>query len=77
MSVNLPLAGLKGAIHRERGQDAIESALTLMMFMVLVMGIVDVAWAFFTHQTIQPAATEGVRPGAWDPGGLAKIVKLC
>ena len=43
------------------GQGAVEFALSLGMFMLLVMGIIDISRAFFVQETVQQAASDGAR----------------
>jgi Flp pilus assembly protein TadG len=48
---------------RQRGVAAVELALILPIFLVLVMGTIDWGWYFFVHQRVVNAAREGARAG--------------
>lgn len=47
-----------------QGQGAVEFALLLGLIMLLAMGIVDFARAFFVQETLQQAASDGARRAA-------------
>ncbi|HRT60877.1 MAG TPA: pilus assembly protein [Syntrophales bacterium] len=44
-----------------RGTTAVEYALVIPMFVLMVFAIIDFGWYFFTQHTIQYATREGVR----------------
>jgi Flp pilus assembly protein TadG len=52
----------QGRIGRmNRGNTAVEFALTLPVFMLLIVGIVEFGWLFFMQHTLQHATREGTR----------------
>ena len=64
--------GLSG--RTDRGASAVEFALTLPIFVILVIGIIEFGWYFFVQHTIQYATREGMRLALVgrtlpDPGG--------
>jgi len=46
---------------REKGATVIEFALAVPIFIILIIGIIDFGWYFFTQHTIQYATREGAR----------------
>ena len=46
---------------RNRGNTAVEFALTLPIFIILFIGIIEFGWYFFVQHTIQYATREGMR----------------
>jgi Flp pilus assembly protein TadG len=48
---------------RERGSVMVETALILMVFLSMLIGIVDFGQFLFIHQTLTERAREGVRYG--------------
>ena len=52
-----PIRRLKG----EEGQDIVEFALVLPILMVLLFGIIDFGWIFFSTAMVGNAAREGAR----------------
>ncbi|HQP25984.1 MAG TPA: pilus assembly protein, partial [Smithellaceae bacterium] len=46
---------------RSRGASAVEFALIMPLFFLLLFGIVDFGWYFFNQHTIQYATREGAR----------------
>ena len=44
-----------------RGSSAVEFALTLPIFFLLVIGIIEFGWYFFVQHTLQYATREGMR----------------
>jgi len=64
--------GLSG--RTDRGASAVEFALTLPIFIILFIGIIEFGWYFFVQHTIQYATREGMRLALVgrtlpDPGG--------
>jgi Flp pilus assembly protein TadG len=53
--------------HREGGTAAVEFALVIPLFTVLVMGAVDYGYYFFSDQVVTNAAREGARAGTLVP----------
>jgi len=51
--------GLSG--RTDRGASAVEFALTLPIFIILFIGIIEFGWYFFVQHTIQYATREGMR----------------
>jgi len=49
------------ASRRSRGASAVEFALIMPLFFLLLFGIVDFGWYFFNQHTIQYATREGTR----------------
>ena len=53
---------LRGRYGRvERGGTMVEFALTLPVFIILVVGIIEFGWYFFVQHTLQYATREGMR----------------
>ena len=52
---------LSGYPGRSPGQGLIEFALVLPVFLTILFGIIEFAWAIFGYSTIQSAANEAVR----------------
>ncbi len=63
----LALTGLPHPARDESGQSLAEFALVLVIFMLIVLGIVDLSRAVFAHNTIANAAREGARYAATHP----------
>lgn len=60
--------------RRDRGSTAVEFALTLPIFIILFIGIIEFGWYFFVQHTLQYATREGMRLALVgrtlnDPGG--------
>ncbi len=53
--------------HSRRGANAIEFALTLPVFVALVMAIFEFSWMFFMRSTVIHAVRDGCRAGAVIP----------
>jgi Flp pilus assembly protein TadG len=61
----------------ERGQDLVEYALLLPIFLLLVMAIVDLGRATYYYSAIHNSAREGARYGVIhpdDPAGIETVV---
>src|SRR3979409_1434614 len=50
---------------RERGQSLVEFAISSLVLILLLMGLLDLSRAFYYAVNIQGAAREGARHGAW------------
>ncbi|MBA2319755.1 MAG: pilus assembly protein [Deltaproteobacteria bacterium] len=50
-----------------RGSNAIEFALTLPIFVILLSGMIDFSWYFFTGWRVSSAVREGVRVASLTP----------
>lgn len=59
----------------KRGNTAVEFALTLPVFTLMVLGMIDVSWLYYHRSALDTAASVGCRAGALvDPGrGNANI----
>jgi len=58
--------------RRQRGQALLESALTLLLFLGILIGILDFGQVLFTHQLMVERVRSGARWGslrAWDGTG--------
>ena len=53
------LRGRNGTM--DRGGTMVEFALTLPIFIILVVGIIEFGWCFFVQHTLQYATREGMR----------------
>lgn len=53
--------------HHQKGQALVESALTLVVFLALLIGIFDVGEILFVHQTLIDRARNAVRWGVVNP----------
>ena len=47
--------------RKDKGNTAVELALTLPIFIILVIGIIEFGWYFFVQHTLQYATREGMR----------------
>ncbi|MCE5262617.1 MAG: pilus assembly protein [Deltaproteobacteria bacterium] len=47
--------------RKDRGNTAVEFALTLPIFIILFIGIIEFGWYFFVQHTVQYATREGMR----------------
>ena len=50
---------------RQRGQSLVEFAISSLVVILLLMGLLDLSRAFYYSVNIQGAAREGARHGAW------------
>lgn len=67
--------------HRQRGQALVESVLTLVAFVAIFLGMIEVGEILFIHQTLAERTRSAVRWGAvnaWDstnsPTEIANVV---
>ena len=51
--------------RKQRGQSLVEFALTSTILLLLAMGLIDLSRAFYYSVSLQGAAREGARHGAW------------
>ena len=51
--------------RRQRGQSLVEFAISSMVLLLLAMGLIDLSRAFYFSVSLQGAAREGARHGAW------------
>jgi hypothetical protein len=62
---------------KQRGQGAIEAALVLLVFLVIVIGILDIGQVLFIHQALVERARNAVRYGivrAYDATAITNVV---
>ena len=62
-------AGMPRRARRQRGQALVESVLTLMSFLVIFIGMVEIGEILYIHQTLVERTRSAVRWGAvnaWD-----------
>jgi Flp pilus assembly protein TadG len=66
MSLTMPTEG-RTTVHRrrQRGQSLVEFAISSMVLLLLAMGLIDLSRAFYFSVSLQGAAREGARHGAW------------
>src|SRR5438093_910735 len=65
-ALGMPAGGRTG-VHRrrQRGQSLVEFAISSMVLLLLAMGLIDLSRAFYFSVSLQGAAREGARHGAW------------
>ncbi len=65
------------ARSRRRGANAVEFALTLPIFLYLLLGVMDYGYLMMAHAVLDAAAMEGTREGAiTDPNQTANIAAV-
>jgi Flp pilus assembly protein TadG len=66
MSLSIVSKGRTG-VHqrRQRGQSLVEFAISSLVLLLLAMGLIDLSRAFYYSVSLQGAAREGARHGAW------------
>src|SRR2546426_6367336 len=66
MSLSIVSKGRTG-VHqrRQRGQSFVEFAISSLVLLLLAMGLIDLSRAFYYSVSLQGAAREGARHGAW------------
>lgn len=47
--------------HRERGQAMVETAITLPLLLLLLMGIMEFGWYFYNQMSVENGSREGAR----------------
>jgi len=64
------------ARRRERGSTMVESALVVLTFLVLLIGIVDIGQFLFIHESLVERVRSGLRTGVitYDPTAIRNIV---
>ena len=60
--------------RQERGQSMVEMAISFIILLVLLAGVVDLGRAFFTYMTMRDAAQEGAAFGSLYPSNAAGII---
>jgi Flp pilus assembly protein TadG len=59
--------------YKERGQSFAEFAISLVVLLILIAGIVDLGRAFFTYIALRDAAQEAAIYGAINPADTTEI----
>lgn len=57
----------------EKGQSLVEFAISLVIILILLAGIVDAGRALFTYMALRDAAQEGALYGSIDPTNTSEI----
>src|SRR5205814_8513346 len=66
MSLTMPaLSRTRVHRRRQRGQSLVEFAISSTVLLLLMMGLLDLSRAFYFSVSLQGAAREGARHGAW------------
>src|SRR5256885_17249579 len=66
IALEMPAGGRPIVHHRrQRGQSLVEFAISSMVLLLLAMGLIDLSRAFYYSVSLQGAAREGARHGAW------------
>jgi Flp pilus assembly protein TadG len=66
MTAEMPRTGVQDRRRsRQRGQSLVEFAISSIVLLLLVMGLLDLSRAFYFAVNLQGAAREGARHGAW------------
>src|SRR6476660_4195557 len=58
-------AGYGRSRQRQRGQSLVEFAISSLVLILLLMGLLDLSRAFYYSVNLLGAAREGARHGAW------------
>jgi TadE-like protein len=61
----VPLKGEARGRRRQRGQSLVEFAISSIVLLLLMMGLLDLSRAFYFAVNLDGAAREGARHGAW------------
>src|SRR5438270_13041175 len=64
-SADAPRARVNGRRRRQRGQSLVEFAISSIVLLLLMMGLLDLSRAFYFAINLQGSAREGARHGAW------------
>src|SRR5947207_7838827 len=66
MSLTMPaLSRTRVHRRRQRGQSLVEFAISSTVLLLLAMGLIDLSRAFYFSVSLEGAAREGARHGAW------------
>src|SRR5579859_3242706 len=66
MTAKMPRTGVQRPRPRaQRGQSLVEFAISSLVLLLLMMGLLDLSRAFYFAVNLQGAAREGARHGAW------------
>ena len=60
-----PRAGATARRRKQRGQSLVEFAISSIVLLLLMMGLLDLSRAFYFAVNMEGAAREGARHGAW------------
>ena len=55
----------RGPLHDQRGQSLVEFAVSSVVLLLLVGGLVDIGRSIYVSEALSNAAREGARHGAW------------
>lgn len=58
----------------QAGQTTLEFAMTIVLLMTLIFGMIDISRMVYTVSIVQAAATEGARTGVIDVDGVVSTV---
>jgi Flp pilus assembly protein TadG len=61
----VPIKGEARGRRRQRGQSLVEFAISSIVLLLLMMGLLDLSRAFYFAVNLDGAAREGARHGAW------------
>ena len=61
----MPVKSKTRSRQRQRGQSLVEFAISSIVLLLLMMGLLDLSRAFYFAVNLQGAAREGARHGAW------------
>jgi Flp pilus assembly protein TadG len=61
----VPMKGEARGRRRQRGQSLVEFAISSIVLLLLMMGLLDLSRAFYFAVNLDGAAREGARHGAW------------
>jgi Flp pilus assembly protein TadG len=65
MTAAMSKTGTQGPRRSLRGQSLVEFAISSLVLLLLMMGLLDLSRAFYYAISLQGAAREGARHGAW------------
>jgi Flp pilus assembly protein TadG len=66
MTAKMPRTGVqRPRLRSQRGQSLVEFAISSIVLLLLMMGLLDLSRAFYYAVNLQGAAREGARHGAW------------
>jgi Flp pilus assembly protein TadG len=66
---------LQNPLHREQGQAAVEFALTMLITLTLVFGLIEFSRAIYASSVVQAAAQSGARAGIIDVTEITTAVE--
>ncbi|HLQ17299.1 MAG TPA: TadE/TadG family type IV pilus assembly protein [Candidatus Eisenbacteria bacterium] len=65
MTAEMRKTGIQGPRRSQFGQSLVEFAISSIVLLLLMMGLLDLSRAFYYAVNLQGAAREGARHGAW------------